>query len=226
MENYVRKTIEMKLKDSESWPHIEGQMAYYGRIREIYQAILDGATLDDLRPMFDAYIPASLSQVGAWLPREIHEHLGRITDHEIIIVKTAGFKAGQTKVYQDSVKYYDEHGEWPNEDDEMIGSECICIRCGDIYATKEAAHQIYCPGCAARKPKRRAKGKKLGISKMPKGQKISTLLINKIIRANSMGDEKEANIRLVMLNDLRMKEGREELSIDQIKSSDNPTSLI
>jgi hypothetical protein len=224
----ITTIINQKLTDMETeWPRdIPAQLPMYPRIKKIYEDILKGADFEAIKAHFqDQWLPASLSGAGAWLPREIHEHLGRIKE-ETFVVKTAGFKKGQRAQYQDAVTYMEKN---PNmTDDQMvIGAMASCFRCGDLIATREPAHQMYCPICRAKLEKTKARGGKtvtVGLSKLNKDDKVKLAVTTRIMRMKAEGGKLDGQVG--MLNALRSKLGLESVDVAFIENTTDADALL
>jgi predicted RNA-binding Zn-ribbon protein involved in translation (DUF1610 family) len=222
----ITTIINQKLTDMETeWPSIPAQIPMYPRIEAIYKDILKGADFETIRKHFQTeWLPASLSGAGAWLPREIHEHLGRIKE-ETFVVKVGGFKKGQRAQYVDAVEYVTKHGD-VGEQQLVNGAIAACFRCGDLIAVREAAHQMYCPTCRAKLEKTKAKsGNRItGTSKLNKDDKVKLAVTTRIMRVKAEGGNVEG--QLAMLNALRTKMGLEGVDVAFIEKADSADALL
>lgn len=222
----IANIINIKIDESQYWPNLPGQAKIYPTIRRILADILEGATLEDLRRHFQTWIPGSLSQVGAWMPREIHEHLGRLLESTYII-KVGGFRKGRTAQYQDLVSWVEKHGEDKlNDDHIMHGMICTCFRCGAIMASKEPAHQFYCPACrAAVQPLkgRRAAGT-TATPNLTKTQKVALATAIQVFTLHKQG--KSVEKYMGGLNAHRANANLESITIEAIEAAGSPADLL
>lgn len=226
--NEIVQLCNDQLKKAETWPSkLTGQVAYYEVAKKILTTIRDGGGLTDVQSIIKtSSIPFSFSQIGAWMPRELHRHIGRLVDEEIFIVKTSGFRVGEPRVYREAAELEAE-GKKVDWDNTMPGTFARCMRCDSIYATKEPAHQAYCNACESERL--RAKGGRGGTtvarSKLPADAKRLIAIGGNIIRLRAT-DEKKASAMLVLLNEERAKIKKGALTMEDVKKFKSVAELI
>jgi hypothetical protein len=184
-----------------------GHLKYQSQAIKVMEKIRDGGTFEEIQELIKNsgdLLPATFN--GAWFPRELHDHLGRITE-ETFVIRTSTAKA-KVKTYEDLAVWETKNGE-ANEDDIFDGAWCKCLSCGALHVVKEAAHQFYCASCAASRPGR---GSSKGIARTPGDKRM--LAISRAIISKRINPEDG----LAKLNAMRLDKGQSELTLEDLES--------
>ena len=145
----VKAAILKKARASAKWNDIPGNHRHYPGIERAFNAILKGATLEELRAIFrEVKPPASLSQIGLVFPPVIWEKLGRGERVEAVKLDDG---------YQDVVEWQLDNG--MREPDAVVQAwEVTCMMCGKEHIVREVTSTLYCEDCKPRRTGRNSGG--------------------------------------------------------------------
>lgn len=148
----VRNAIVAKARASAKWNDVPGNHRHYKAIETVFNTVLQGGTLEEVRAVFRAtQPPASLSQVGLVFPVEIWHSLDR--GEQIEAVKD------EANNLMDKIEWELAHDMREPEPKNVVQAWLAqCMGCGGEHIVRELTSTLYCENC---KPKYK-KGKKAG----------------------------------------------------------------
>jgi hypothetical protein len=194
----VKAAIIQKAKASAKWNDVPGNHKHYKPIEKVFNTILQGGTLEEVRAVFKAVQPpASLSRVGLVFPPVIWEKLGRGERIEAI----------------DTDEGLVDIVDWQLENDMQVPEEgkvvtawvAGCMVCGKEHTVRELTSTLYCEDC---KPKR--KGSKKGSN----GDSLKRQINAFADRAIQMYSDNPEKLEVVahQINRLRVQAGLKAMS--------------